>query len=341
MAVELSRLNTFEGGAPGTNITAANSGGTSGDPFSFVFYNNASVGSTGNAAIAYSATAAVLGARGCQFAASGTTASYLRWDFSGAGPYAFASVRVKAFPANPAATVPLLELRSASLAGGFLTLRTDGTVRVNNRANTSIAASASPALVVGNSYTFELAIKPGTTTTDGYLGMRIYNADGTIFHEWSSTAVDAGVDPIAQARIDAPLTSSAWSNLDIDNAQARLASLASDWIGHYNPVTPPNAVASVTAGVAIIDASGTTGGASLDYAIAQISGASTGPATAIAENIWWVHQHATEDSVWRVTVTDTATALTDTVDVTVPHIPIASPLMPTLRYFDGTTIQTV
>lgn len=342
MTVELSRLNTFEGGTAGGNITVANSGGASGDPFSFILFNNASVGAAGNSAITYLASAAVLGTLGCHFSSSGTSASYLRWDVSGTGPYAFVSARIKSFPGNPAATVPLLELRSASLASAFLTIRTDGTVRINDRTNAGIAASTSPALTPGASYTFELSSAPGTTTTNGYLAMTIYRADGTVFHTWSSSAVNSGDQPIAQARIDAPLSASGWSSgLDIDNCRVALASADSDWLGPFNPATPPNASGSVTAGAAIIDASASTGSA-LDFAIALQSGPpDSGAATLIGNGKWWVPQPADTDAVWRVTVTDTTTGLTDTVDVTVPHLTTETSLMPTLRYFDGVTIQTI
>lgn len=342
MTVELSRLNTFEGGTAGGNITVANSGGTSGDAFSFILFNNASVGAAGNSAITYLASAAVLGTLGCHFNSSGTSASYLRWDMSGTGPYAFASVRIKAFPGNPSATVPLLELRSAALASGFLTIRTDGTVRVNDRTNAGIAASTSPVLTPGASYTFEFSAAPGTTTTNGYLAMTIYASDGSVFHTWSSNAVNAGDQPIAQARFDAPLTTSGWaSGLDIDNCRAALASASSDWLGPFNPATPPNASASATAGAAIIDASASTG-SDLDFAIELLAGPpDSGAATLIGEGKWWVPQPADTDAVWRVTVVDTTTSLEDTVDVTVPHLTTETSLMPTLRYFDGVTIQTV
>lgn len=220
---EVLRANTFEGGTAGTNVTAVNSGGDSGDAFNFVFYNNASVGPSGNAAITYAAAAAVQGLMGCHFVASGTSATYLRWDMTGSGPYAFVATRIKAYPGPPAASVPLFDLRSSALAGAFLSLRTDGTVRARNRTNTDIVASTSPALVTGNSYTFELSAKPGTTTTDGYIAFRILNANGTVFHSWSDAAVDAGVNPLVQSRVNAPLAASGWTGLDVDNVRAWLA----------------------------------------------------------------------------------------------------------------------
>lgn len=237
MTVELIRRNSFDAGVDGGVITAANSGGTSGNPFSFVFYNNASVGSGGNAAVAYAAAAAVDGPLGCHFASTGTSSTYLRWDLGTiTGPYVFASARWKAFPGAPTEPVNVLEIRSATLGAAYLKIRPTGAVRVADRSNTDIVDSQSPALVPGESYTFELAAAPGTEETNGYLAVTIYRSDGTVFHTWSSSTVNAGVAALAQVRIMAPLATSSWATgLDIDNAQARVATSAADWIGPFVP----------------------------------------------------------------------------------------------------------
>lgn len=322
--------NTFEGGTDGANITVANSGGASGDAFGVIVYNNVSVGSSGNAGITYSASSAKQGSLGVNFIPAANT-SYLRHDVpvSETGTRIVSEVTLR-FPSNPAATFMIMRAHSSSNASlGALILRTDGRIAVYDATNVEITASRMvSALAANTDYIAALAVQPGTTTANGTLEYRIYDSShSTVLFSWSSTAVNAGTTAPAFMRYFGPVATSGWSAYGLDMTRSLITDNASAWIAVF-----PDANATVSAPVAVIDATSSTG-ATISLSITQVSGPS-GSATQIATGIWRVPVPEDTDTVWRVTASD-SNGGTDQTTVTVSHQPAAGSAPVQMLYATG------
>jgi hypothetical protein len=101
--------NTAEGGANGTAVTTANSGGASGDPWDFV------TRATNTNRFVYRSTGALKGSRSYELATAGTGQAYLAWWFNattgrGDQPVLFTRFYGR-FPSAPSGNVRLLRLR--------------------------------------------------------------------------------------------------------------------------------------------------------------------------------------------------------------------------------------
>ncbi len=231
--------NTFEGGTPNGQITTTNSGGTSGDPFDFVFYNNTSYPS-GNPNLIYSAAAAVDGSLGARIT-PGSTVTYLAWvDSDGGGSRAVARRPVR-FAANPTASASLVEIRSSPSSMASAKVRTTGKIQAYNRVGTALTGSDFQ-LSPDTLYWMELAATKGTlegealTSTNGRIEMKVFAANGTtqLFSWDSGLAVDAGVDNVESVRWPAGTSAAGWATDDLDEIQFN-SNKPSGWLGLYAP----------------------------------------------------------------------------------------------------------
>jgi hypothetical protein len=172
----MTRLqNTAETGlADGTTVTVANSDdGTAGDAFSSVTIAGGAASET------YESTAAYRGALGIHQQWTNAVTSFILG--AQAGPLATNTVAHRfyfKFAALSANNVVFM--RALNSAGGNMVsarFNTSGTVSFLLGTSTVVASTA--ALSLDTWYRYEFWITPGTTTTDGRAGARVYLGDDT------------------------------------------------------------------------------------------------------------------------------------------------------------------
>lgn len=320
------RSNTFEGGANGTNIVPADSGGASGDAFDFVVINGTSTPG-GGSGITYSTAAAVVGTLGFRITPAASL-SYLRWDVAEAGTRFV--MRRTFVPRATSATTEIMAMRNTAasvmagvrIATDLKPMFTVGTVE-------KTASKPATALTAGTKYYAELAVTIETGAGgNGVVEYRILDTSGTVVHTYQMTGQVTGTAIAGQYRFGGITTASGWAQDDGDATAG--TPLASGWLG-IPTTSAPVAVATVADSRAIIDAtsSSVTGG-TLTFSISQLSGPSLTP-TLMSTGVWSVAKHTTTARVYRVTVTASGGG-SATQDVTVPPIPSGS-TSPTIRRY--------
>lgn len=226
--------NTFEGGVDGQNITVANSGGASGNAWSYIFVNGAST-PAGGAVLKYAASAARAGALGCA-AASGYTSSYLRWDNASGGSRGVIRAPVRfdsGIPVGTVLSIALIYNSTATMSG--IAVRGTGTayrIVVRNATGADITPSQWTA-AINTLYWVEVAATKGTTTSDGTIELKVYAADGTTeLWSWSSSTENTGTANVYQGRFMANNTYDwAFDDVQFDSDKP------SGWLG---PVSSPS-----------------------------------------------------------------------------------------------------
>lgn len=220
--------NTFEGGIDGQNISVANSGGASGNPWGHVFINGASAPAGGDN-IKYSSAAAFNGSMGCAIVA-GAVNNYLRWNDAAGGTRGVVRCPIKMDSA-------ITNLYVGAVAGIYNTTSRVGAICVRGtgtgyRISAMNALSADPAAsrwtaTLGVLYWAELAITKGTTTSDGVLELKVFATDGvTELWSWASTAENTGTANVDHARF----ISTAEAPLVLDDLQFD-SDKPSGWLG--------------------------------------------------------------------------------------------------------------
>jgi hypothetical protein len=158
--------NTFEGGTDGVTISAANSGGASGDAFGTV------VGTQ----IVFSAASAMHGGMGMKVDNPGATTTYAPWTGLGAltvRTFFRVYIRLSTTPVTNGWYFGAMR-DAADLEFGGLVITTGGVVQARNNANSNIAATGGTVLVnIGSHFRLEWAVLPGLTT--GELEWKLYN----------------------------------------------------------------------------------------------------------------------------------------------------------------------
>lgn len=236
--------NSFEGGTNGAQITVANSGGASGDAFSYICYNNASY-PNGNANLVYSTAAAKAGSMGARLTL-GTATTYLAWSKpTGAGSRIVAR-RPWRQASSPGSAATILALRNASATIATAIIRTTGAIRICD--NTGVSTTGSNYQLSNNTdYWIELAVTNGTTTSNGRVELKVYASDGTteLWSYDSGTTLNCGTTTPQDARFATHLSTNGWATDDLDEIQFN-NNLPSGWIGPFVASnTPP--VVDVTA----------------------------------------------------------------------------------------------
>jgi hypothetical protein len=158
--------NTFEGGTNGVSITAANSGGNSGDPFSAV------AGGTRN----FSTTQKMHGALSMNLIDPGATSTYGSWTGFGTvtvNTYFRAYMHLSVTPVTNAWYFAVMR-DQADLEYGGLTITTAGVIQARNNANGNIASSLGTVAVnIGSWFRIEWRTLPSLTA--GEIEWRLYN----------------------------------------------------------------------------------------------------------------------------------------------------------------------
>lgn len=319
--------NTFEGGSDGVAITVANSGGASGTAFGTV------QPTTGNR-WQFEADAAIAGTMGTRRILDATS-GYLRGDDMSGGTRGGLR-RPFTVEVAPATAMVVAQIRTAADAlMAELRLNTDRTFRITAGA-TSVSASASPALTVGQTYWLEMFATAGTTTANGRVEYGIWDSAGTLVHSYDTGAtVNTGTAVPQAYRLGGFSTASGYSFDQMDSVQ--WGAKASGWhggVGNEAPTVLAGSDQNVASG-ATVSLTGTA--ADTDGTIASRQWTFDYPTTgtptltgATSANASFVAGAAGSLYILRHTVTDNlgATA-SDVVEVRVPtstttasHLPV-------------------
>jgi|GEM_PF-2195777 len=222
--------NTFEGGSDGTMLTIANSGGASGDAFSYIFSNNIAY-VNGNSNIVYSAAAKTNGNLGLRITLTAST-SYVRIDDSNGGTRGV--IRVPITPASVSGDTSYAAIRNVSnVVMASVGVYSDGKIRAYTSTGGRINASAyTPTL--GTLYWAELAATSGADTSTGRIEMKLFAADGTteLYSYDSGATVNTGTENVAQFRWGTQTTATGLTYVDLDDIQAD-SDKPTGWLGPY------------------------------------------------------------------------------------------------------------
>jgi hypothetical protein len=238
-------INTCDGAAAGTVVTAANSD-AAGDPFNIIVADNVDVTASGNAKVSYSAALAGVGIPVCialdlTGRAASANATYIRWSDSQSG-----TRFVSRFPiyltGTPAAKVAIAQIRAASVMAQ-LVIDTD-LKPMTTHGTTDIAASKpASALSTNTLYWAELAVTKETTAGagNGVVEIRITNAaDTVVVHSHTFSTGTTGAANPTNYRYGLPGGGTTPQNV-VYMSDVKAGPLASGWLG---PVS--NAVPTVT-----------------------------------------------------------------------------------------------
>lgn len=188
-------VNTAEGQPDGTTLTAANSGGGSGDSF-------ATVTVTGSLAVTYSTDMSMYGTQCYKVVPSSSTALYIRPSTSGA--YCGSCQLYIYLPTYADNNQQFVAIYSA---GGYylatLNVNQSGSIRVNNRAGTNLHASAASTMPTSQWVRIDVAVMAGSGTTDGRIVAQASTMNSfTPFWSFDSGyTTNTGTDTIAEYRI--------------------------------------------------------------------------------------------------------------------------------------------
>lgn len=209
--------NTAEGGTNAAVVTAATSGGVSGDAFDVV-----------SGSPTFASAGAHSGSLGYALPA-GTAVASVAWTITASAACA-AQMWFK-ITAWPAADARILDFRDTTPAtvGGLLVMPT-GRVRLM-QLTSSIATTESPVLSLNTWYRLGIALKNGTAGAGTYK-IGIYAADGSTVHMFNG-AFNGTAAPITTVRFGRPSTSSIAAYFDDLTAEAGRDTLLGE------VVTPP------------------------------------------------------------------------------------------------------
>lgn len=194
--------NTAEGGSNTTLVSAANSGGSSGDAWSSV--------NRGSAASAYtfSTTAPAHGSLGYAIQAASGEACQLIWTYTGGS--GAASLFYYKHPGTPSAASQLATIRNGSGNAAIMSIGTDNKLVLQNALGTNVRVSPT-ALATNDVVWVTFRALKGTGTTDGtleyawgYLGQYVPT------DTFMSATVNAGTADMASTRYGRT-TGSTWA----------------------------------------------------------------------------------------------------------------------------------
>lgn len=191
-----TKANTFEGGTDTTAISAANSGGTSGD----------AVANTTGTAPTYSTSAAMHGFLGMSGSAASGTASTCNWTGFSSTTMAY---RFYYKHRAPSAATQMFQSRTAAGQTCGITANTSGTLQVVNSsgATTNLTALVTPALTAGTWYRIELQVLSDASA--GTVSFQVYTGDSfnSVVNQSSSANVNTRGGNITEFRLGKHSTS--------------------------------------------------------------------------------------------------------------------------------------
>jgi len=238
--------NCAEGGTDGVQPSSANSGGLSGTALT-----TQTLSGTGTT-LTFSTNAAhgSLGYRH-NYAAVSSTAWQLFPGTAAAGRWVFRYyLQVSAVPT---ALDYLSKYRSSTAQLAVMTVGTDGKLILQNAAGAGITASrATNALAANTRYRVEVAITPGTTTSNGRLEYAYYLGDsGTAeFTYDSGTTQNAGTTNCRDMRVGRDTAIISALIVDYDDLASN--QLASGWIGAAYVASPSGVATAEAFGTATV-----------------------------------------------------------------------------------------
>lgn len=227
---------TAEGGSDGSNLTAANSGGSSGPACALVTPSNTT-------AMRFAAEAARHGTRGLRVEAAASTTTYATWTFEAAAARGNLAFAWQAPTALPSGDVVFCGLRGgAALADtawmAQLVLKSTGAVHARNSATTQLAALTGVTVVPGTWYGVELAATKGTGTGDGLIEARMWELGDAVPALQQYTGVNAGTLDASRVRVAVPQSGAATMIQWFDDLQWEEGMTAGTGIGAW-PADPP------------------------------------------------------------------------------------------------------
>lgn len=325
--------NTFDGGTESGQITVGNSGGASGDPFTDIIWNNASVAGSGVPQLVYSAAAASQGVRGCMGSVVASTIDYFRKDDpSPAGTRG--SIRLTfTYSGIPSALTGQCHIRSASALMGALSINNAGKVVMQNAAGTSVTASTSSAtvsgkinagvLVSGRKYVLVGAATAGTTTSNGTLAWRLYDhATGTLIDSWTSSTENAGTANPAVGRFYIP---SIWpvSTYPLDDVWFATSDNVNYWLPAPSLPAPTLDIDQVADNVVDLRGSASGDSTSLTFPTPTHVSGPTLTVSSLDPGLWLFSQDSAVDAVYAVS-TQQGDGQTSSSNVTIPALAVGA-----------------
>lgn len=270
-----SIINTAEGGTNGTVPTTANTGGASGDAAAVV-----TVGT--NNAITFSNENPAHGTLGYKMEFGTATGGSLRWNFSEPGRLVHSFyVMVESLPTS---FDYLAGIRHSAGYMCIVGINSSGKFIMQDSTGSAIGASVADDTFPTNQYVrVEVAVRKGTTASDGLIEYAYYIGDATIPEmTWSSSAQNTGTNDVAQVIIGRNTGAAQPNTMWYDTI--RTQNLASGWIGPYSTqnTIPVARLGSAVNNIEpwtlqVVDGSASSdsdGGTVVDYTFRQISGAS-------------------------------------------------------------------
>jgi hypothetical protein len=219
--------NTAEGGANGTAVTTANSGGASGDPWDFV------TRATNTNRFVYRSTGALKGSRSYELATAGTGQAYLAWWFNattGRGDQSVLFTRFYGrFPSAPSSNVRLLRLRDPTGAALMSVFIPGNTKRFQLRNGSNQVVWTSNNQVPSNA-TFRIEVRWDRVAGQAELRLFLSNPDAAAgsFTESSGTVSGTWINrTVSEVAYGAAGTTSNFGTLLLDD----LGFSDQEWLG--------------------------------------------------------------------------------------------------------------
>lgn len=232
--------NTAEGGTSGGNVSVANSGGASGDAFTQIIINGASVPG-GGPEVTYSPLAATQGTLGFRIIL-GASPTYVRWTVSESGTR-FALRRTIKLPNLP--TSGQTWTVATMTNGTLVETRIDASGKVAmyiGGVYIGAANTASPVLTAGPTtyYTLQIAVTKETGAGgNGNIEYKITNSSGTILGTFTGAGTySTGTGDVTQYRIGGGVAASGMVYDDFDIPQGGPVAGAGNWIADAANAAP-------------------------------------------------------------------------------------------------------
>lgn len=295
-----ARSNSFEGGTNGATVSAAGSGGASGDAFFAVTV-------TAGGAMAYDNTRAAHGTLSAKVTGGVAGAIACYYDIT-----ASARFGVRAyfwFTGLPTDDLLLISMYAADHTTRLLSWHINGAgkLRLSDASGTAGVWTAAAAAPLNQWVRLELYGLCGSTTTNATIKGGVFLGDSTTPIEaiYSSTAGNLGIsNQFGRAVVGKPGGTLFATPYWIDDIKAD--DTATGLLGPFVTFTVTNSQADA----AVVTATGTpVAGGTLAYSIAQTSGTTTTPLL-VSTGRWAIPRHVTDTLTYTVTVTESPSGLT-------------------------------
>jgi hypothetical protein len=308
-----AKSNSFEGGTTGATITAANSGGTSGDAFTSV--------PTISGTLAYDSALAAHGTISAKLTGGGTDALSVIYDITPATSFA---VRGYFYLTSlPTADHWLIAMYATNHTTRLLSMHINsaGKLRLSDGSGTTGVWTAAATMPLNQWVRIELYGSCGSSTANATVKGGVYLGDSTIPIETiysTSTGNLGAAQQFGRAVIGKVNSSTFATPYWVDDIKAD--DTATDLPGPYSAITTPPTITSNTqaatdaAVVTVVGAPAAAG--TLAYSIAQTAGTTTAPLI-VSTGKWAIPRHATSTLAYTVTVTESPSGLTVTSAVSV------------------------